>query len=34
VQITLDSLVTTYAYDPGLAHQPPRAVRGQESVLD
>jgi hypothetical protein len=34
VQITLDSLLTTYVPDAGLAHQPRRAVRGQESVLD
>jgi hypothetical protein len=29
VQITLDSLITTYLDDPGLAHQPRRAVRGE-----
>ena len=34
VQITLDGLVTTYLEDPGLAHQPRREVRGQESVPD
>ena len=32
VQITLDGLVTTYLEDPGLAHQPRRAVPGAESV--
>lgn len=30
VQVTLDSLITTYLDDPGLAHQTRRAVRGQE----
>ncbi len=30
VQITLDSLVTTYLDDPGLAHQPRRVVRGED----
>lgn len=34
VQITLDSLITTYVDDPGLAHQPRRAVRGEGSVPD
>jgi hypothetical protein len=34
VQITLDSLITTYLVDPGLAHQPRRAVRGEEAVPD
>lgn len=34
VQITLDSLITTYLEDPGLAHQPRREVRGQESDPD
>ena len=34
VQITLDSLITTYLDDPGLAHQPRRAVRGEGSVPD
>lgn len=32
VQITLDSLITTYLDDPGLAHQPRRAVRGEGAV--
>lgn len=32
VQITLDSLVTTYLDDPGLAHQPRRVVRGEGAV--
>lgn len=34
LQITLDSLITTYVDDPGLAHQPRRVVRRQESVPD
>lgn len=34
VQITLDSLITTYVDDPGLAYQPRRAVRGEGSVPD
>ena len=34
VQITLDSLITTYLDDPGLAQQPRRAVRGNGSVPD
>jgi hypothetical protein len=34
VQITLDSLITAYLVDPGLAHQPRRAVRGEESAPD
>lgn len=34
VQITLDSLITTYLNDPGLAHQPRREVRGGGSGLD
>jgi len=34
VQITLDSLVTTYLEDPGLAHQPQRVVAGERSVPD
>ena len=34
VQITLDGLITTYLKDPGLAHQPRRAIRGQDSVPD
>jgi hypothetical protein len=34
VQITLDGLISTYLEDPGLAHQPRREVRGQESVPD
>ena len=34
VQITLDGLITTYLEDPGLAHQPRRAVRGEGSVPD
>ena len=32
VQITLDSLITTYLEDPGLAHQPRRVVRGEQPV--
>lgn len=32
VQITLDSLITTYLEDPGLAHQPRRTVRGEGSA--
>ncbi len=34
LQITLDGLITTYLEDPGLAHQPRRELRGQESVPD
>ena len=34
VQITLDGLITTYLDDPGLAHQPRRAIRGEGSVPD
>jgi hypothetical protein len=34
VQITLDSLITASRVDPGLAHQPRRAVRGEEPVPD
>ena len=34
VQITLDSLVTTYLDDPGRAHQPRRVVAGERSVPD
>ena len=34
VQITLDSLVTTYVEDPGLAHQPRRVVARERSVPD
>ena len=34
VQITLDSLITAYLVDPGLAHQPRRAIRGEESAPD
>jgi hypothetical protein len=34
VQITLDGLITTYLGDPGLAHQPRRAVRREGSVPD
>ncbi len=34
VQITLDGLITTYLDDPGLAHQPRREVRGEESIPD
>jgi hypothetical protein len=33
-QITLDSLITAYLVDPGLAHQPRRSVRGEEPVPD
>jgi len=32
VQITLDSLIATYLDDPGLAHQPRRAFRGEGAV--
>lgn len=32
VQVTLDSLITSYLEDPGLAHQPRREVRGQGSL--
>jgi hypothetical protein len=32
VQITLDGLITAYLEDPGLAYQPRRAVRGEQSV--
>jgi len=32
VQITLDSLITAYLEDPGLAHQPRRAVRGEPPI--
>ncbi len=32
VQITLDSLITNYLDDPGLAHQPRRVVRGEGAV--
>ena len=34
VQVTLDGLITTYLDDPGLAHQPRRAVRGEGTVRD
>jgi hypothetical protein len=34
VQVTLDSLVTTYVDDPGLAHQPRRVVARERSVPD
>ena len=34
VQITLASLVATYLEDPGLAHQPRRVVRVEESIPD
>ncbi len=34
VQITLDSLVTTYLEDPGLALQPRRVVPGEQSMPD
>lgn len=30
VQITLDSLITTYVEDPGLAHQPRRTLRAED----
>ena len=29
IQITLDSLISEFVDDPGIAHQPRRAVRGQ-----
>lgn len=31
VQVTLDSLITSYVEDPGLAHQPRRVIRGEGS---
>jgi hypothetical protein len=34
VQVTLDGLIATYLDDPGLAHQPRRAVRGEGPVPD
>jgi hypothetical protein len=34
VQITLDGLITLYLADPGIAHQPRRAVRPDEEVQD
>ena len=34
VQITLDGLISAYLEDPGLAHQPRRAVRADESDTD
>ena len=34
VQITLDGLITTYLEDPGLAHQPRRVVRTEETDDD
>ena len=34
VQITLDGLISAYLEDPGLAHQPRRVVRGDESDTD
>jgi len=34
LQITLDSLITTYLEEPGLAHQPRRVVRGEPPVQD
>ncbi len=34
VQITLDSLITSYLEDPGLAHQPRRVVHGEQSMPD
>lgn len=34
VQITLDSLISEYLDDPGLAHQPRRVVRDDASPAD
>ena len=31
VQITLDGLISAYLEDPGLAHQPRRVVRSEET---
>lgn len=34
VQITLDGLISAYLEDPGLAHQPRRVVRPDESATE
>jgi hypothetical protein len=34
VQITLDGLITAYLEDPGLAHQPRRVVRSDDTGAD
>jgi hypothetical protein len=34
VQITLDGLISAYLEDPGLAHQPRRAVRSERTGAD
>ena len=34
VQITLDGLISVYLEDPGLAHQPRRAVRSEQTDAD
>ena len=34
VQITLDALISVYLEDPGLAHQPRRAVRSEQPDAD
>jgi hypothetical protein len=34
VQITLDGLISVYLADPGLAHQPRRVVRSEETTED
>jgi hypothetical protein len=34
VQITLDGLISVYVEDPGLAHQPRRAVRSEQTDAD
>jgi hypothetical protein len=34
VQITLDALISVYLEDPGLAHQPRRAVRSEQTDAD
>jgi hypothetical protein len=34
LQITLDGLISVYLEDPGLAHQPRRAVRPEQTDAD
>jgi hypothetical protein len=34
VQLTLDGLISVYLTDPGLAHQPRRVVRSEETDAD
>jgi hypothetical protein len=34
VQITLDGLISVYLEDPGLAHQPRRAIRSEQTDAD